>query len=76
MDVVGHKKSPKQTFKNIILKTVQKQTGGSRRFTSGRRKSIRGKPMIEGEKRGKTISTHRAPKRSRLDFFAKVKDDR
>ena len=76
LDVVGDKKSPRQAIKNTISKTVKKQTGGFRRITSRRRKSIRGKPMKVGEKRRKTISTHRAPKRRRSDFFAKVNDDR
>ena len=44
LDVVGNKKSPSQAIKNTISKTVKKQTGGSRRITSRRRKSIRGKP--------------------------------
>ena len=39
LNVVGSKKSPKQAFKNTIAKTVKKQTGGSRRNTSRRRKS-------------------------------------
>ena len=68
LDVVGSKKSPKQAFK--------KQTGGSRRNTSRRRKSSRVKPQKAINKRKKTISTHRAPKRSRSDFFARVNDDR
>ena len=38
LDVAGGKKSPKQAFKNTISKTVKKQTGGSRRNTSRRRK--------------------------------------
>ena len=76
LDIVGNKKSSKQAIKNTISKTVKRQTGGSRRITSRRRKSIRSKPMKVGEKRRKAISTHRAPKRSRSDFSAKVKDDR
>ena len=76
LDIVGNKNSPKQAIKNTISKTVKKQTGGSRRITSRRRKSIRSKPMKVGEKRRKAISTHRTPKRSRSDFFAKVKNDR
>ena len=76
LDVVGKRKSPKQSIKNTISKTVKKQTGGSRRIASRRRKSIRGMSMKVGEKRRKTISTHRAPKRGRSDFFAKVNDDR
>ena len=76
LDVMGNKKSPKEAFKNTISNTVEKQTGGSRRITSRRREKIRGKPVKVGEKRRETISTQRAPKRSRSDFFAKVKDDR
>ena len=76
LDVVGSKKSPKQAFKNTISKTVKKQTGGSRRNISRRRISIRVKPQKAINKRKKTISTHRAPKRSRSDFFARVNDDR
>ena len=75
LDVVGGKKS-KQAFKNTIAKTVEKQTGGSRRNTSRRRKSSRVMPQKAINKRKKTISTHRAPKRSRSDFFARVNDDR
>ena len=74
LDVVGSKKS--QAFKNTIAKTVKKQTGGSRRNTSRRTKSSRVKPQKAINKRKKTISTHRAPKRSRSDFFARVNDDR
>ena len=69
LDVVGSKKS-KQAFKNTIAKTIKKQTGRSRRNTSRRRKSSRVKPQKAINKRKKTISTHRAPKRSRSDFFA------
>ena len=69
LDVVGSKKSPKEAFKNTIAKTVKKQTGGSRRNTSRRRKSSQSKPQKAINKRKKSISTHRAPKRSRADFF-------
>ena len=75
-DVVGNKNSPKQAIRNTTSKIVKKQTGGSRLITSRRKKSIRGKPKKVSEKRRKTISTHRSPKRSRSDFYAKVKDDR
>ena len=77
LDVVCNKKYPKQAIKNKISKTVKKQTGGSRRITSRQRQSIRGKSMKVSEKRKKTISTHRAPKRSWSDFFfAEGNDDR
>ena len=71
LDVVGNKKSPKQAIKNTISKTVKKQTGGSPRITLRRRKSIGGKPMKVGEKRRKTISTHRAPKKVGRIFLLK-----
>ena len=75
LDVVGSKKSPKQTFKNTISKIVKNKTGGSRRNNSRRRKSMRFKSQKAINKRKKTISTHRAPKRSRSDFFARVNND-
>ena len=69
LDVVGNKKFPRQAIKYTISKTVKKQTGGSRRNTSRRKKSIRSKPMKASDEGKKTISTHRAPKRSQSDFF-------
>ena len=64
LDVVGSKKSPKQAFKDLdeIL-----HVGGSQVESSHRKQSTNAK---------KTISTHRAQKRSRSDFFARVNDDR
>ena len=38
LDVVSNKKSPKQAMKNTICKTVKKQTGGSRKRSSPRKK--------------------------------------
>ena len=82
MDVIGKKKSPKQALKNTISNTVKKQTGGSlalpmRRTRRMRRNSkrLRAGPR-KTTKRKTTISRKRVPKRSRSDFFAKVKDDR
>ena len=83
MDVVNKKKSPKQALKNTISNTVKKQTGGSlalrmRQKRMNRRRSKRsGSKARKGSKKRKVvISKHKQPKRSRSDFFAKVKDDR
>ena len=76
LDVVGCKKSRKRAFKKTISKTVKKHTGdldellhfgGSQYESSHRKQSTNAK---------KNISTHRAPKRSRSDFFTRVNDDR
>ena len=74
MDVIGKKKSPKQSLKNTIKNTVKKQTGGSlalrmRRNRRMRRNSTRLRTVPQ--KNNQTTT-----KRSRSDFFAKVKDDR
>ena len=83
MDVVNRKNSPKQALKNTISNTVKKQTGGSlalrmRQKRMNRRRSKRsGSKARKGSKKRKVvISKHKQPKRSRSDFFAKVKDDR
>ena len=83
MDVVSKKKSPKQALKNTISNTVKKQTGSSlalrmRQRRMNRRRSKRsGSKARKGSKiRKVAISKHKQPKRSRSDFFAKVKDDR
>ena len=71
MDVIGKKESPKQALKNTISNPVKKQTGGMRR----KLKRLRAGPR-KTTKRKTPISRKRVPKRSRSDFFAKVKDDR
>ena len=83
MDVVSKKKSPKQALKNTISNTVKKQTGGSlalrmrqRRITRRRSRRSGSKTRQRIQKRKVVISKHKQPKRSRSDFFAKVKDDR
>ena len=77
LDVVGSKKSPKQAFKNTIAKTVKKTDWGisAKYFTSEEVKSSQATESNQQTQK-KTISTHRAPKRSRSDFFARVNDDR
>ena len=83
MDVVSKKKSPKQALKNTISNTVKKQTGGSlalrmrqKRMNRRRFKRSGSKARKGSKKRKVVISKHKQPKRSRSDFFAKVKDDR
>ena len=80
LDVVSNKKSPKQAVKNKISKTVKKQTGGSRKRSSPRQKRRsrprKTKTSSAVTKRKGIILSRRPPKRSRADFFAKVKDDR
>ena len=83
MDVVSKKKSPKQALKNTISNTVKKQTGGSlalpmrqRRMNCRRSKRSGSKARKGSKKRKVVISKYKQPKRSRSDFFAKVKDDR
>ena len=83
MDVVSKKKSPKQALKNTISNTVKKQTGGSlalrmrqRRMNRRRSKRSGSKARKGSKKRKVVISKYKQPKRSRSDFFAKVKDDR
>ena len=83
MVVVSKKKSPKQALKNTISNTVKKQTGGAlalpmRQKRINRRRSKRsGSKVRKGSKKSKVInSKYKQPKRSRSDFFAKVRDDR
>ena len=83
MDVVNKKKSPKQALKNTISNTVKKRTGGSlalrmrqRRMNRRRSKRSGSKARKGSKKRKVVISKYKQPKRSRSDFFAKVKDDR
>ena len=81
MDDSGKKKSPRQALKNTISNTVKKQTGGflahrmrPKRIARGNTKHLRTKPMKPTNLKI-TISRQRVHKRSRSDFFAKVKDD-
>ena len=84
MDVVSKKKSPKQALKNtMISNTVKKQTGGSlalrmrqRRMNRRRSKRSGSKARKSSKKRKVVILKYKQSKRSRSDFFAKVKDDR
>ena len=82
MDIVS-KKISKTSAENTISNTVKKQTGGSlalrmRQRRMNRRRSKRsGSKARKGSKKRKVfISKYKQPKRSRPDFFAKVKDDR
>ena len=83
MDVVSKKKSPKQALKNTISNTVKKQTGGSSALQMRQRRINRGRSNCSGSKARKgskkskvIISKYKQPKRSRSDFFARIKDER
>ena len=84
VDIVSKKKSAKQALKNTISNTLKKQTGGSlaprmrRQNRMNRRRSKRSgsKARKSTNMRMFVISKNKQPKRSRPDFFARVKDDR
>lgn len=69
LEVITKKKTPKQAVKNTLKKTVKKQIGGrSVTRKTGRRATRR---------RSVRIINRRTPvKRSRSDFFSKLKHDR
>ena len=84
VEVATKRKSAKQALKSTVAKTVRKQIGGSlqSRIASGR-KIIRRKRRQYTRPRSnqkRKISTRRIisqkprPKRSRLDFFSRVKN--
>lgn len=60
MNVFAKKQTPKKALKNVVKKTVKKQLGGGRRGVAAR-------------KRKKIIKRKYKQKRSRSDFFSKVK---
>lgn len=69
IDVITKKKTPKQAAKTTIKKTVKKQVGGRSTSSKPRRKTSR--------RRSVRIINRRKPlKRSRSDFFSKLKHDR
>ena len=61
MNVFAKKQTPKRALKNVVKKTVKKQLGGSR---SGAKRTA---------KKRKIIKRKYKQKRSRSDFFSKVK---
>ena len=85
VEVATKRKSAKQALKSTVAKTARKQIGGSlqSRITSGR-KIIRRKRRQYTRPRSnqkQKISTRRIisrksrPKKSRLDFFSRVKNE-
>ena len=76
VDVVSKKKSPKQALKNTVSNTIKKQTGGRARQQRPRKQIGSRSSKLTKQRKTSYISKSRAPKRSRSDFFAKVKDDR
>ena len=76
VDVVSKKKSPKQALKNTVSNTIKKQTGGRARQQQPRKQIGSRSNKLSKQRKTSFNSKSRAPKRSRSDFFAKVKDDR
>ena len=76
VDLVSKKKSPKQSLKNTVSNTIKKQTGGRARQERPRKQIGSRSNQLTKKRKPSFISKSGAPKRSRSDFFAKVKDDR
>ena len=75
-DVVSKKKSPKQALKNTVSNTIKKQAGGRARQQRPRKQIGSRSNKLTKQRKTSFISKSRAPRRTRSDFFAKVKDDR
>lgn len=69
LDVITKKKTPKQAVKSTIKKTVKKQTGGRATKQKSRKRLPRRRSV-------RVISRKTPMKRSRADFFSKLKHDR
>ena len=82
VEVATKRKSAKQALKNTVAKTARKQIGGSvqSRIATGRKKIRRKRRQYMRPNQKRKISTRRIisrkplPKRSRLDFFSRVKN--
>ena len=82
VEVATKRKSAKQALKNTVAKTARKQIGGSlqSRIASGRKIIRRKRRQYTRPNQKRKISTRRIisrkprPKRSRLDFFSRVKN--
>ena len=70
VDVVSKRQTPKQALKRTVSKTVRRQIGSGKR--SGRKRVTKKK---QHQKRRKIISKSRPLKRSRSDFFKKLRND-
>ncbi len=65
-NVITKKKTPKQAVRSAVKKTIKKQLGAGR--VSKKKRPTRQSPRISRRQR--------SSRRSRSDFFAKVKNDR
>ena len=82
VEVATKRKSAKQALKSTVAKTARKQIGGSlqSRIASGRKIIRRKRRQYTRPNQKRKISTRRVisrkprPKRSRLDFFSRVKN--
>ena len=82
VEVATKRKSAKQALKSTVAKTARKQIGGSlqSRIASGRKIIRRKRRQYTTPNQKRKISTRRIisrkprPKRSRLDFFSRVKN--
>ena len=82
VEFANKRKSAKQALKSTVAKTVRKQIGGSlqSRIASGRKKNRRKRRQYTRPNQKRKISTRRIisrkprPKRSRLDFFSRMKN--
>ena len=82
VEVATKRKSAKQALKSTVAKTARKQIGGSlqSRIASGRKIIRRKRRQHTRPNQKRKISTRRIvsrkprPKRSRLDFFSRVKN--
>ena len=82
VEVATKRKSTKQALKSTVAKTARKQIGGSlqSRIASGRKIIRRKRRQYTRPNQKRKISTRRIisrkprPKRSRLDFFSRVKN--
>ena len=82
VEVATKRKSAKQALKSTVAKTARKQIGGSlqSRIASGRKIIRRKRRQYTRPNQKRKISTRRIiprkprPKRSRLDFFSRVKN--
>lgn len=73
LDVITKKASPKRALKNSVRKTIRKQVGGSAKRRTKKRADTRRSKQLQ---RHTAIKRNSRRKRSRVDFFSKVKNDR
>lgn len=78
LEVVTRKKSAKKAAGNTIKRAIRKQVGGSAKQArrSRTRKLRRKKPTTSRKKLKTSVKKKNTSRRSRVDFFSKVKNDR